>query len=530
MKKKLFFLFSLTCSVYVNAQNVGINTANPQTTLDVKGNYRIGGNLQYMSFDSLSGKMGWTNTYLFVPVTQALMKHSAAADGLFYNNSGGINGQLEYRNEFGNPVFFTNFTNGNGYFKSKLGIATINPLAGLHVADSAVLFTAPASLPSSPAPLPLSGAGNRLLWYPQKASFRTGGTSGTSWDKDSIGIYSFASGFDSKATGTYATATGYGTKAVQGYSTAMGFFAAASGAASAAIGNQTTAKAFGAVSLGSLNDFTDNPDPLNISPEDRIFQIGNGFGFFPGNAMTVLRNGNVGIGILTPFTRLHVHDNSVLFSASGNVPVTSAPPPVQGEGRRMMWYADKAAFRVGYIGGSQWDQSNIGFFSFAAGINTNASGASSVAMGNSTIASGDQSTAMGFFTNASHYYSTAMGYLTQASELASIATGYSTIASGYTSTAMGKSTIASGSFSTAMGQLTTASGYTSTAMGFFTNAKSGYETVLGAWNTDYTPLSTTWNPLDRLFVIGNGTGPGATSNAMTILKNGNIGHWHEYPI
>ncbi|MBC8172523.1 MAG: hypothetical protein H7X71_01340, partial [Chitinophagales bacterium] len=227
MKKKLFFLFVFSMPVFINAQNVGINTNNPQASLDVRGNQRFGGATQYLSYDSLSGKVEWKNSYLYVPVTQALMKHSAAADGLFYNNSGGVNGQLEYRNELGNPVFFTNFTNGNGYFRNRLGISTINPLAALHVADSSVLFAAPSALPSSPNGPPVSNAGNRMLWYSQKAAFRTGGTSSTAWDKDSIGIYSFASGFDTKATGTYATASGYGAKAMQGYSTAMGFFSAA---------------------------------------------------------------------------------------------------------------------------------------------------------------------------------------------------------------------------------------------------------------------------------------------------------------
>jgi hypothetical protein len=50
------------------------------------------------------------------------MQHSAAADGLFYNNTAPVTGQLEYRNASGNPVFYTNFVNGNGYFSGNLGI------------------------------------------------------------------------------------------------------------------------------------------------------------------------------------------------------------------------------------------------------------------------------------------------------------------------------------------------------------------------------------------------------------------------
>ena len=61
------------------------------------------------------------------------MKHSAAADGLFYNKTAPVSGQLEYRNATGQPVFFTNFTNGQGYFSGDVGIGVTNPGAKLHV-------------------------------------------------------------------------------------------------------------------------------------------------------------------------------------------------------------------------------------------------------------------------------------------------------------------------------------------------------------------------------------------------------------
>ena len=47
------------------------------------------------------------------------------------------------------------------------------------------------------------------------------------------------------------------------------------------------------------------------------------------------------------------------------------------------------------------------------------------------------------------------------------------------------------------------------------------ETVVGSYNTIYVPNSTTgWFPSDRLFVIGNGTSPVATSNAVIVYKSG----------
>jgi hypothetical protein len=128
MKKILFFTAIFVAALFAKAQqNVGIGTSTPQATLDVKGNQRIGGATHFTSFDSVGGKIEWRNANLYVPVSQYLMQHSAAADGLFYNNNAPISGQLEYRNALGNPVFYTNFINGNGYFSNRLGINNLTP-------------------------------------------------------------------------------------------------------------------------------------------------------------------------------------------------------------------------------------------------------------------------------------------------------------------------------------------------------------------------------------------------------------------
>ena len=65
---------------------------------------------------------------------------------------------------------------------------------------------------------------------------------------------------------------------------------------------------------------------------------------------------NVGIGTTQPKARLHVTDSSVVFSAIGLALANPRNPPISGDGRRMMWYADKGAFRVGYASGNSWDK------------------------------------------------------------------------------------------------------------------------------------------------------------------------------
>ncbi|MEO7264328.1 MAG: tail fiber domain-containing protein [Ferruginibacter sp.] len=232
--------------------------------------------------------------------------------------------------------------------------------------------------------------------------------------------------------------------------------------------------------------------------------------------MLIDRNGNVGIGTTAPFARLHVTDSAVLFSAGGNINVTPGLPPLQGNGRRMMWYPDKAAFRTGYVSSTEWDKDSIGNYSFASGYNTKAKGIYSTAMGFGSAASGNFSTSIGLNGIASGTYSIAIGPEVIASGTRSLALGYQTISSGEVSSSIGYQTYASGDYSTSMGATT--------------YAKSAYETVIGRFNSDYSPVSTTsWTPADRLFTIGNGTSFVSRSDAMTVLKNGNIGIGNNAP-
>ena len=144
----------------------------------------------------------------------------------------------------------------------------------------------------------------------------------------------------------------------------------------------------------------------------------------------ILNAQNVGIGTTAPLARLHVADSSVLFSATIGIPVTPGLPPVQGQGRRMMWYPDKAAFRVGFVNNDQWDKDSIGNYSFASGHNTKATGIRSTAMGFQTTASGNVAFAIGQETIASGLNAIALGYRSSAEGNYSTAMGYRTNAGG----------------------------------------------------------------------------------------------------
>ena len=174
-------------------------------------------------------------------------------------------------------------------------------------------------------------------------------------------------------------------------------------------------------------------------------------------------------------------DNDGGFVVRGSFSTGSIP--ASGYGVRMMFYPSKAAFRAGYVQGIFWEDSNIGLYSTAMGLNTTASGTGSTAMGGATTASGSFSTAMGESTNATGHFSVAMGRSSNASGQNALSIGYATTAGGDYSIAMGASSTASGNSSTAMGALTTASGTRSTAMGHGTTASGNYSTAMGALTT-----------------------------------------------
>ncbi len=103
----------------------------------------------------------------------------------------------------------------------------------------------------TPGSAPATGAGTRLMWYSDKAAFRAGSVTGTQWDKNNIGAYSAAMGYNTTAQGLQSFAMGYDTKALGDYSIAMGVGSEARGATSTAMGEFTSATGGGSFAIGS---------------------------------------------------------------------------------------------------------------------------------------------------------------------------------------------------------------------------------------------------------------------------------------
>ena len=558
-----------------------------------------------MAFGNLSVSDGVSSVVLGQGNRSKADYSLAAGAALIAQSAGGA--VVGIWNDSANAGSISNFEGGNRIFQvgngtalnrsnaltvlmnGKTGIGTTTPLGLLHVKNGAMLAD------GNIGATPVSGAGRRMMWVPERGAFRIG-TIGENkpnlWDADSIGENSLAGGFNSvasgntstaiggnaaatgnnavalgqevRASGTNSVAIGYYTKATGNASTAIGFNNLASGSVSTAFGYSTIAsgnssasfgyqsiasgylsfatgrwvkaKNYAGTAIGQYNDTASIGNAENSIPENRLFQIGNGTADNArSNALTVLQNGNIGIGTPTPLSLLHIKNGAILADGTvGTIPIT-------GAGRRMMWIPERGAFRSGTIGENKpnlWNLDSIGENSFAAGYNALASGNTSTAIGgnaaatgsnamafgNEVRASGTLSFAFGSETIASGHQATAMGVINHASGALSTAFGYSNLSSGLASTTFGSSNIASGNTSASLGYQNIASGSLSVAVGRSLKAKHYSGTVLGQYNDTTNSISPdNTHASNRLFQIGNGTADNARGNAMTVMQNGNIG-------
>ena len=255
MKYILFFLLIVIIVSFstdvVSAQSVGINNdgskPNANAMLDVKA-----------SDKGILIPRTSTTSRTAIPNTKGLLVYDTTVN-LFYYNDGASWQQISKGNSTlnGTTNYITKFTGTSTAGNSQIfdngqyvGVGTTTPLARLHVLDSSVLFSASGDIPPTPNNTPVSGAGRRMMWYPDKAAFRTGYVDNTYWDLSDIGNYSFAAGHNSWANGNSSTALGFQCQAQTDYTFTAGTHCVSTGAAGVSIGNGCVSSGNASVALG----------------------------------------------------------------------------------------------------------------------------------------------------------------------------------------------------------------------------------------------------------------------------------------
>ena len=139
------------------------------------------------------------------------------------------------------------------------------------------------------------------------------------------GDTSTAFGLSTTAGGTASTAMGAYASANANYSTAMNLHTTSSGNATTAMGNYTTSHAFASLAIGQYN-VVDTGSYNNWEGTDPVFVIGNGVDDSTrSNEVTVLKNGNFGIGTTSPGAILDVNGTAKIakvLTAAQNSGVT----------------------------------------------------------------------------------------------------------------------------------------------------------------------------------------------------------------
>jgi len=215
-------------------------------------------------------------------------------------------------------------------------------------------------------------------------------------------------------------------------------------------------------------------------------------------------NGNVGINEPLPTTKFQVHNGAVLFdSIIGSTPqkLVGGVLTEIGQGTRLMWIPDKAAFRAGVIDGYKetspnppyldsdvdpdyssgtitmtnktegWNTTHIGQYSLALGRNSRAEYTNDIALGLNNVAN-----------SGSHHGAMAIGHANKATGEDAIAFGFSNRATGANSIALGFQSNANGNQSMAIGyrnNYNSSAGVNSLALGFQNEAKGNSSYAIG---------------------------------------------------
>ena len=127
------------------------------------------------------------------------------------------------------------------------------------------------------------------------------------YENEATGDGSSAFGYENEATGVFSSAFGDSNAATGDGSSAFGTFNDATGDRSSAFGYGNEANLYQMTAIGTYNQ-TVNGSSNTWIPTEPVFMVGNGENSFnPSTALTILKNGNTGIGTNSPEVKLEVN-------------------------------------------------------------------------------------------------------------------------------------------------------------------------------------------------------------------------------
>lgn len=394
-------------SLFDNGTNIGIGNTNPETTLHIGPNTGYGATTGILLANNLTGTQ-YDRTFQLAPrqiaspagnsiLFYALPTINAGVNvpsqyGMFFDGKQGAGtvtsfagiatGQVPSLGATNNTHLLMgglNIPTGNyaiydttgykSYFKGSVGINTTNPVDRLEVNGN----------------VRISGAGNGLI-FPDGSKMTSAGVGGSSTpsgtniigainDPATVGVISDARLSPNVARLNAQNAwTGQNTF-VNGLS--------ANGVSIVNVGNPISA-------TDAVNKQYFDSNAIRFTPAGFQLSVGDANGTFP---MMWLRGGSTccsGPGGHTPADFKIFQNGS--FVATGNLGI--GVNPMQGKGYRTSWDTYKGAFRSGYAD-NEWDDAGVGFFSWAGGSNSTASGLYALAFGDTNFAESTSSIVFG---------------------------------------------------------------------------------------------------------------------------------------
>lgn len=250
---------------------------------------------------------------------------------------------------------------------NKVGVGTASPAEKLEVAGN----------------IKLSGAGSKLI-FPDGTSLTTAGGGGSMTGSAIIGAINDPGtiGFigDNRLSANVAR---LGTANAWSGSNVFGSGLSANNALITNVGNPVNAG-------DAINKSYVDGNFVKFVPGAEQLSVGDANGTA---TMINLRGGSTccsGPGGHTP-AFFKVFQNGS-FVATGNLGIGTSP--MEGKGYRTSWHTYKGSFRSGYAD-NEWDDANVGFFSWAGGSNSTASGLYALAFGDTNFARSTSSIAFG---------------------------------------------------------------------------------------------------------------------------------------